>query len=194
MTRMLDLRPLCRQVSAVAAGVRDEQLAAPTPSDITVATLLDHFVGLTAAFRDAATKSSVGSSSAPSASADNLVDDWRERLPRQLDQLAEAWRDPAAWEGDTEAGGVTMPAKAIGMVAVNELVVHGWDLARATGQDFKPDPDSVEASLEFTTMSAQEGAPRDGLFGPVVEVPPDAPPLDRTLGLAGRHPGWTPPV
>ena len=193
MTRMIDLGPPARQVSALVAGVRDDQLDAPTPMESTsVAALLDHFVTLTLAFRDAATKSTEHTGAAPEASADNLADDWRERLPKQLDELAEAWRDPDAWEGMTQAGGVTMPADAIGMVAVNELVIHGWDLARATGQDFAVDPDSVQASLEFTTMSAQ--APQEGLFGPAVDIAADAPPLDRTLGLAGRDPGWSPPA
>jgi hypothetical protein len=34
---------------------------------------------------------------------------------------------------------------------------------------------------------------RDGLFGPVVEVPDDAPLLDRVIGLTGRDPAWSPP-
>jgi uncharacterized protein (TIGR03086 family) len=191
---MLDLGPLTRQVAGVVAGVRDDQLDAPTPSDVPVATLLDHFVGLTLAFRDAANKSTEHTGAAPNAAAGNLVDDWRERLPRQLEELAEAWRNPQAWEGMTEAGGVTMPADLMARVAVNELVIHGWDLATATGQDYAVDPDSVQASLEFTTLSAEEGAEREGLFGPVVDVPSDASPLDRSLGLAGRRPDWTPPA
>ena len=59
----------------------------------------------------------------------------------RLDQLAEAWADPAAWEGLTEAGGLTMPAEVAGTVALDEVVLHGWDLARATGQDDRLDSD-----------------------------------------------------
>jgi uncharacterized protein (TIGR03086 family) len=94
----------------------------------------------------------------------------------------------------TEAGGVTMPAETTGAVALDELVLHGWDLARATGQPFACDPASTAAVLAFTSAMAQpeQAATREGLFGPVVEVPEDAPTFDRALGLAGRDPAWTP--
>ena len=70
--------------------------------------------------------------------------------------------------------------------------MHGWDLAVATGQTFDPDPDALQACYEFTLAAAEPGAPRDGLFGPIVAVPDDAPLLDRASGLAGRDPAWTP--
>ena len=41
-------------------------------------------------------------------------------------ELAAAWRDPAAWEGMTEAGGLRMPADVMGAVALDQLVLHGW--------------------------------------------------------------------
>ena len=48
--------------------------------------------------------------------------------------------------------------------------------------------------LDFTSESAkpENAAGREGLFGPVVPVPADAPALDRALGFAGRDPGWAP--
>jgi uncharacterized protein (TIGR03086 family) len=193
---MLDLDPAVREVVRLLDGVPDDQLTAPTPSPGTsVATLLDHLMGLSLAFTWAARKTPPeGGSKPPSSSADDLDPDWREVLPRRLGELADAWRDPAAWEGMTEAGGVTMPAEAMGAVALDELVLHGWDLARATGQPFRCDPASTAAVLEFTSASArpENAAGREGLFGPVVPVPEDAPPLDRALGFAGRDPGWTP--
>lgn len=78
------------------------------------------------------------------------------------------------------------------VVALDELVLHGWDLARATGQPFDVEPADAAALLPFLERSASpEGTP--GLFGPAVPVPADAPVLDRLVGLAGRDPGWTPP-
>ena len=192
MTTALDLAPQAAEVARVIAGVRDDQLTDPTPCDGTsVAAMLDHFVGLTAAFRLGAEKSPVAGG--PSADADNLPADWRERLPAQLDALVAAWREPGAWEGTTEVAGARMPAAAMGVVAANEVLLHGWDLAVATGQPYAVDPLTSEACLEFNKGFAV-GAPeaRDAMYGPVVPVSSDASVFDRLLGAAGRDPSWTP--
>jgi len=199
MTTILDLGPAADQVKTLVAGVTDDQLRAQTPCEGTsVAMMLDHFMGLTKAFHDAATKTpppnGAGQPGPGAAAADNLDPEWRQRLPEQLDALVAAWKHPAAWEGMTEAGGVTMPAEMMGLVAIDELVLHGWDLARGTGQPFTCDPASTQACFEFTSQAAAPGeeAAREGLFGPVVEVPADAPLFDRALGLSGRDPAWSP--
>ena len=87
-----------------------------------------------------------------------------------------------------------MPADQLAAVALDEVVLHGWDLAAATGQSFRCDPASTEIVLSFTTAAAQPefAALRQGLFGPVVQVPPGSPDLDRALGYAGRDPLWSP--
>ena len=190
MTTALDLAPQAAEVARVIAGVRDDQLTDPTPCDGTsVAAMLDHFVGLTVAFRLGAEKSPM--EGAPSADADHLPADWRERLPAQLDALVAAWDQPEAWDGTTEVGGVRMPAAAMGVVAANEVLVHGWDLAVATGQPYAVDPLTAEACLEFNKGFAV-GAPeaRDAMYGPVVPVPSDASLFDRLLGATGRDPAW----
>jgi uncharacterized protein (TIGR03086 family) len=192
---VLDLHPATREVARLLEGVTDDQLSAPSPSDCDVATLLDHLMGLTMAFTWAAEKSTPpAGSKPPSSSGANLDPKWRSVLPGRLDGLADAWSKPSAWEGMTEAGGVTMPGEVTGLVALDEVVLHGWDLARATGQEFRCDPDSAEAVLGFTERSAQpdQAAMRTGLFGPVVPVADDAPVFDRALGFAGRDPAWTP--
>ena len=197
MTTRLDLHAPARELTRLLGAITDEQLAWPTPSEGTsVAALLDHIMGLTMAFRDAATKSNGPDSGQPSADASELDPDWREVLPQRLDELAAAWEDPAAFEGMAWAGGVEMPGHVMAGVAVDELVLHGWDLAKATGQSFNVDPASVEAVLEFTAASAEPGqeAMREGLFGPVVHVADDAPAFERALGFSGRDPGWTPPA
>lgn len=193
---ILDLDPAAHQLKTLLRGVTDDQLTARTPCEAyTVADLLDHLMGLTIAFTNAATKSAGAAGSEqdgpPAASAANLNPDWRRRLPSQLDELVAAWKDSAAWTGTTEAGGVTMPADIMGVVAMDELVIHGWDLARATGQPFACDTHSTEAIFALLSPSADEEA-QEGLFGPIVDVSPDAPLLHRALGLTGRDPSWTP--
>ncbi|HSK54379.1 MAG TPA: TIGR03086 family metal-binding protein [Jiangellales bacterium] len=197
---MLDLHPPARVVAALLDGVRDDQLSDPTPcARYPVAALLDHLMGLTTAFTLAARKSTAaealaGESRPGEASAAHLSPGWRTELPRRLRGLAEAWQDPGAWEGMAAAGGVTLPADVMGAVAVDELVIHGWDLARATGQRFTCDAASTQAVFTFTSIAArpEEAEGRQGVFGPVVEVPADAPLLERALGLSGRDPAWSP--
>jgi uncharacterized protein (TIGR03086 family) len=175
----------------VVGGVRDDQLTRPTPcAGTTVAAMLDHVVGLTAAFRTAAEK--LPQEGGPSADADHLPADWRTRIPLQLDGLVAAWQQPSAWVGMAEAGGVQMPAPAMAVVALNEVLIHGWDLAVATGQPYRPDPAAVLACAEMVGDRSDPSADPPGLFGPVVAVPDDAPAFDRLLGKTGRDPGWTP--
>jgi uncharacterized protein (TIGR03086 family) len=198
---MLDLDPAAREVARLLNNVTDDQLASPTPcADTPVAALLDHLMGLSLAFTWAARKTTPpenGGAEPPGpgqASAEHLDPNWRTLLPQRLGELVQSWRDPDAWEGMTEAGGVKLPADQMGVVALDELVLHGWDLARGTGQPFTCDPASTTAVLAFTTASAQpeHAAMREGLFGPVVDVPADAPAFERALGFAGRDPAWTP--
>jgi uncharacterized protein (TIGR03086 family) len=193
---MLDLEPAAQEVIRLLDGVGDDQLTHPTPcEDTSVAAMLDHLMGLSLAFTWAARKETPpGGSSAPRAAAENLDPGWRDILPHRLADLVEAWRDPRAWEGMAQAGGVTMPAPVTGAVALDEVVLHGWDLARGTGQPYHCDEATAAAVLEFTTASAQpqNAAGRDGLFGPVHAVAQDAPAFDRALGFAGRNPDWAP--
>jgi uncharacterized protein (TIGR03086 family) len=194
MTAMVDLGPVARQMAVLLEGVTTDQLKAPTPCEhYTLAELIDHVSGLSQAFAAAADKDlGPTTSQAPSANADHLGADWRTRIPKQLDAMAEAWRRPEAWEGMTRAGGVDLPGEMAGKVAVNELVIHGWDIARASGQPYECDSAALDASMEFVSLMSTPGeeAGREGLFGPVVHVPADAPLLHRLIGLSGRDPAW----
>jgi uncharacterized protein (TIGR03086 family) len=84
-----------------------------------------------------------------------------------------------------------MPAEVVGLVALDELVVHGCDIAVATAQPHEPAAQEIEAVMAFV---AAFNAPRDGeLFGPIVPVADNATQLDRLLGLTGRDPSSQPP-
>ncbi|QLY32315.1 TIGR03086 family metal-binding protein [Nocardia huaxiensis] len=189
-TPQFDLEPAATDMEAVVAGIGDSQMDAPTPcAGTSVHILLAHVVGLTEAFRQAATKEMLGRSQTPASARPELPHDWRNRIPAQLKALVAAWREPSAWTGDTEAGGVQLPATQMAEIALNELVVHAWDLARATGQPYLPDSDDLNILLDMLRDTPAEGTP--GLFGPVIPIPDNASTLDRVLGLTGRDPAWT---
>jgi uncharacterized protein (TIGR03086 family) len=191
----VDLEPAARRLADLVGGVPDGLLDAPTPCPAyTLGDLLDHLGGAALAFTGAAVKDTGDvTSHAPSGDVSRLGDDWRTRIPRDLLALAAAWRDPDAWTGMTKAGGVELPGEVAGLVALDEIVVHGWDVARATGQAYDCDTASLEAVLAFVLQFSEPGQEemRAGLFGPVVEVPEDAPLLDRVIGLTGRDPAWS---
>ncbi|GGR91939.1 TIGR03086 family protein [Streptomyces aureoverticillatus] len=190
-----DFGPQTRLVARVADAVKDDQLDGPTPCpDYAVRHLLGHVVGLTVAFADAGRKRlGPTTDTNPSSVLPDIGADWREELPRLLDELAEVWRDPAAWTGETRAGGVDLTGDVAGVIALNELVVHGWDLARATGQEYAPDEASLGVSYAMLSAAAAETpAGEDALFGPPRPVADDAPLLDKVVALSGRDPNWRP--
>ncbi|UQU63637.1 TIGR03086 family metal-binding protein [Couchioplanes caeruleus] len=190
----LDFDPPVRRIRALLLGITDDHLTAPTPCpDWTVGDLLDHIMSLAWAFTQAAQKrtDAPGTDTAPPRpSAANLSPHWRSRLPVVLEDLSTAWKNPTAWEGTARAGGVTMPAATMGTVAINEVTMHGWDLARATGQEYAADPRILENIIEFLSQGPAEGTP--GFLGPVFPTDDEATLLDQAVALAGRNPHWRP--
>ena len=81
----------------------------------------------------------------------------------------------------TQAGGGDLPGEVAGLAGLDELVVHAWDIARASGQELTSEPAAVESAHGFLMAAG-------GPFGPVVAVPADRPLLDQVIGLAGRDP------
>jgi uncharacterized protein (TIGR03086 family) len=188
---MIDLTPACQRMADVLANVTDEQLTASTPcEDMLMNDLVTHVGDLAKAFAAAARKE-LGpfTDSAPEPSAARLDAEWRTRYPADLADLARAWQEPSAWQGMTRAGGIDMPGEVTGIVALTEVVIHGWDVARASGQPYEVDAGAAQAVLSNVAAMAAEG-PVEGLFGPAVPVADDAPVLDRIIALSGRDPGW----
>src|SRR3954462_2071189 len=123
-TQMLELAPQTDEVARIVAGVRDGQLGNPTPCTGTpVAGMLDHLMGLSLAFRMGAEKTPLDGGA--SASAAGLDPSWRSGRPGRRLPLAAAWRVPAAWDGFATVGGASLPAPAMGGVALNEVLLHG---------------------------------------------------------------------
>src|SRR5215207_11063888 len=132
---MIDLEPAAQRATRVITSVADDQLGLPTPCpDACVGDLVDHIGVFAVRFTAAARKQSDASTPAPpQPSGANLEPGWRARISRDLAVLASAWREPEAWQGTTFAGGLEMPGEVVGLVALDELVVHGWDVAVGPG-------------------------------------------------------------
>jgi uncharacterized protein (TIGR03086 family) len=84
-------------------------------------------------------------------------------------------------------------------MALGEYLVHGWDLAVATGRPYAEDVGIANAAEQATaflrTMVAPEHrGPDTGFFDAEVPAPPGATRFEQLLCFAGRHPDWTPPV
>ena len=191
---MLDLTPVTGTLTQLVTDIGDDQLGAPTPCrGTTVADLLDHLDGLCLAFTAAAAKDQAAGNQAPSADGSRLGPDWRMRISDRLTRLASVWHEEEAWTGMTRAGGIDLPGEIAGHVAINEVVVHGWDIATATRHDYSCQTELLQVAYAFVQSAvAQNPDGSPGLFGPPVTVPDSAPLLDRLIGLTGRDPAWRP--
>jgi uncharacterized protein (TIGR03086 family) len=192
---MVDLTPAARRLADLVSRVRDDELSGPTPCPAyTLGDLIEHVGGLALAFRAAAEKdiASPYVNGTPSGDASRLQADWRERISADLAALAQAWAKPEAWTGMTRIAQQDAPAEMVGVTVADELVVHGWDVARATGQPYSAEPELLGAAQTFLGFFASPDAPAgpEVPFGPSRPVADDSAPLDRVLALAGRDPAW----
>lgn len=192
---IVDLGPGAQQLADLVTRTTDGELGRPTPCPAyTLGDLIEHVGGLALAFTAAASKDfGPLTEGAPAGDAARLEPGWRARISRDLAALAAAWRDPAAWDGMTRIAGMDAPAAMVGLTVADELVVHGWDIARATGRPYGCAPELLDAAHSFLAQFASPDAPAgpDVAFGPSRQVPDSAPLLDRVVALAGRDPGWS---
>ncbi len=99
---------------------------------------------------------------------------------------------PAAWQGEGALDRrMPLPGGGLGPRIADlhllETVLHGWDLATATGQDRTGDPDAVQAALQgWYGNHPDEIRARNGMFGPSRPASDDAPALDRLAAYFGR--------
>ena len=186
------LQPVLDDLAVVVDSIEPSQLPGPTPcTERDVSTLRSHTIGWLDAF---ASGFADPDGRAPlEHSEDFAVDDAGAQVRAAAIRLAAAIADGA---GDRPLfiGTSSMPGAMSLSMILWEYLVHGWDLARATGQDWTPDTAAVEAALEFAPGMLTPDFQGEGkAFGPPVKVSADAAPLDRLLGLSGRDPSWTPP-
>ena len=189
-----DFGPSTRTITALLVATREDQLGDPTPCPAySVGDLVEHIGGVARGFTMAARKQTVGDGPEPG-DATLLEEGWRERMTADYAELERAWREPGAYDGLTYAGPVELPAPVAASVALNEIVVHGWDLAHATGQSYAAEPTDVAACRAFVAGFEAPADDDGGLFGPPVEAPAGSSDLDVLVGLTGRDPRWSPPA
>jgi uncharacterized protein (TIGR03086 family) len=109
----------------------------------------------------------------------------------QLDRALTAWADPAVWERSLDVMGAPMPAADVAALNIAEMVLHGWDLAAATGQAYTVSEPAAVAAMRAAEANADLFRQYKGFADPV-DVPSAASELDRLLALSGRDPAWTP--
>jgi uncharacterized protein (TIGR03086 family) len=175
----------------VVDGVRPGQFRDPTPdTEWDVRTLLNHLLLWTAYnFERRAHGESVPEEMM---SRDFAAEpDFAAAYRAQLDRALDAWADPAVWERDMNVMGSSTPAADIAAMMLAELVLHGWDLAAATGQSYTVSDRTAAAALAAVEANAEMFRQYKGFAEPV-PLPDDAAALDRALALSGRDPGWTP--
>jgi len=104
------------------------------------------------------------------------------------DALQAALDDPevATREFEMRAGRVTVE-DAIARFCLHDVLVHTWDLARATGLDETLDADEVHGMYEGI-LGMDEALRQSGHYGPSVEVPADADEQTKLIAFTGRHP------
>ncbi len=166
----------------IVRGVGDDQLGNPTPcARWQVRDLLNHLFHVVVTMQGAARKEAVDMSNVP----DYLTGGWRDRFAAETERLIAAWSDPAALDGVSP--GLGLPQPMVGNLALADLTVHGWDLATATGQPYRPDDAAVEALLPFIEQMAPTGR-QMGAFLDEAKAPADAGDFERLLAVSGRTP------
>jgi uncharacterized protein (TIGR03086 family) len=158
------------------ATVTDDQWANPTPcTDWDVRQLVDHVIeiqrqlpeGLDVRVSDGA--------------------DAQENWNAVRDAAVEALRQPGVLERTMPGRGGEVPVEMALMPRLSDLMLHTWDLARATGGDERLDADTSAIVLEFLEPN-DEVIRSTGTFGPRIEPPPGADAAVRLLCFAGRQP------
>lgn len=190
---MSDVEGLARFDRAVAAagavfdGVKAEQWGDPTPcTEWTVRDLMNHVVGGTRQFI------SLMSGGGPlDRSADYLGSDPAGSFREAAGELRAIFAAEGALERLFPSPFGPQPGQFIAELRVTEMMTHGWDLARATGQSTDLDPELAESLIEnFRRMRARAGgAPAALPFDDEQPVADDAPAADRLAAVAGRRVG-----
>ena len=174
------------RTDAVVSNIDTDQFELSTPcTDWDVEHVLDHLVGGCITFGGGARGEKSGAISEPG----NLGTDHVSAFRDASRAAAKAFRSADYYKDWDYPWGQSPPDAALHL-ALADMTVHGWDLAKATDQGFEPDEDIAEEILGFvTTMLEPEGKmPRGNSFAEPVDVGDDVPAVHRLVAYVGRNP------
>lgn len=188
---MQQLSSVAEAMAAIVGGISSDQLTAPTPCvEYDVRGLVHHLLFWGPSLEGAGRRENVPPPAPAEPDVDLTSGDWRGDLLTQLTRIARSWAPASSWEGTTYMGRpIELPASLVGDMILGELVVHCWDLARATGQRLDLDEDLLTHVHGAMAPGVEQGREM-GMYGPEVPIPADAPTLARIVGLTGRDPAW----
>ncbi len=171
----------------LVAAIRPDQWGAPTPcTEWDVRTLVGHMASgnqLFAEMLDGATTLEEYRRTAP---GDILGDRPVPAFHDAAQALLTAFRLPGALDRPVTVPFGTVPGAVALHLRLTEILVHGWDLARATGQPVDFGDALVEQEFQFGSQALTQLPPGRTPFAASHDVPADAPALDRLAALLGR--------
>jgi uncharacterized protein (TIGR03086 family) len=185
-----DLSRSLDQTGAIISRVRPDQASLPTPCrSWDVRALVNHVVQDVQQFEAMA-----GGGRYQKSDEDVIDDDWTGAFRRAAEALLAAWRRQGSLDRTIQLPFGEVPATWSVGQQITDVVVHGWDVAKATGQPTDLDPELGEFALAWGKQNLApqfRGDEATGkAFGPEVLVPEDAPVHDRLAGVFGRDPRW----
>ena len=176
------------QTESIVTAVVPAQFGLPTPcAEYDVRALLSHTVG---GLNRIAIVGEGGDALAIPARADGVPGDgWLAAYQGAAARSRAAWADDAKLDALFEVPWGKVPGRIAVSGYVQEITVHGWDLARATGQPTELDPELASWVLAVA-QAILPPEPRGGEvpFGPVIPVAPDAGVYARLAAWLGRQP------
>jgi uncharacterized protein (TIGR03086 family) len=179
------------EAARVVSNVPHNALDTPTPcGEWNLRTLLNHTILWTSY---SAERRAHGESAAEELMNKDFTADpgFREDYARQIGQAVRAWSAPEAWAGTRNVMGDATPAADVGAMLLMEVGLHGWDVARATRQEFTVDDRTAKALEDVVSAQAELFRKYQG-FADAVEPPKNATAFERALTLSGRDPDWKP--
>jgi len=167
-------------------GVRPEQLVRPTPCrDWDVRFLLNHIIGGNHMFAEVARG---GRADATGDMDDHTLPDPGSNYIASADSVLAAWAEPGTMDRRCHMPFGDIPAPAAASIHFLDIVVHGWDLARATGQDTTIEADLAAEALDISHGLLSPELRETGVFGPEIAISADNPLHDRLVAFMGRRP------